>query len=401
MIQKSEKDAVAKKSKVGGYVLQQWMERMSAWFRIFYKHIALLLIAHLLLFTIIGMITTSKPSPRLASSIFSSWTSNFDQSIFLTLLRFESRSFDTITTPDEERTSLTTIAFEVITSIRLDDLKSLLGYEIPGFSTYEHKVIIAGEGMDDMNLLSHESGPPLEDILQDRKAVDDEQDEAPEKEEKSTEEPVVFLYNSHSRESFLPHLPEETDENNAHHEEVNITRVSDRIAQSLEANGISTLVDDTDIMNILHEKGWAYHQSYEAARPVVEEAIANNEDIQYAFDIHRDSLPREKTVVDIDGQEHATVLFVIGAENKQYEKNLDLATKIHYKLEDAYPGLSKGIITKEGANSNGVYNQDLLENSVLIEIGGHENTLDEMYLTADIIAEMFSELYFEAEKVSN
>lgn len=382
-------------------MLQQWLEKMMIWFRMFYKHIVLLLIAHLLLFTIIGMITTSKPSSRLASSIFSSWTSNFDQSIFLTLLRFESRSFDVITTPNEERASLPTIAFEVITSIKLDDLKSLLGYEIPGFSTYEHKIIIAGEGMSDMNLLSHESGPPLEDILQDRKAVDDDKKETPTKVEKSSDEPVVFLHNSHNRESFLPHLPEETNENNAHHEEVNITKVSERIAESLEANGISTLVDDTDIMNILHEKGWSYHQSYEAARPVVEEAIATNESLQYAFDIHRDSLPRDKTVINMDGKDYATVLFVIGAENKDYEKNLDLATKIHYKLEESYPGLSKGIITKEGSNSNGVYNQDLLEKSVLMEIGGHENTLDEMYLTADIIGEVFSEIYFEAEKVND
>src|SRR5690625_2070487 len=225
------------------------MERMSAWFRIFYKHIALLLIAHLLLFTIIGMITTSKPSPRLASSIFSSWTSNFDQSIFLTLLRFESRTFDIATTSDDDKKPFPTAAFEVITSIKMNDLKSLLGYEIPGFSTYEHKVVIAGEGMNDTDILSHESGPPLEDVLQDRKAVDDEQEEVPAP-KNSTDEAVVFLHNSHNRESFLPHLPEETNANQAHHEEVNITKVSERIAQKLERNEIGTKMDEKDKMNI-------------------------------------------------------------------------------------------------------------------------------------------------------
>src|SRR5699024_8671606 len=157
------------------------------------------------------------------------------------------------------------------------------------------KVVIAGEGMNDTDILSHESGPPLEDVLQDRKAVDDEQEEVPAP-KNSTDEAVVFLHNSHNRESFLPHLPEETDANQAHHEEVNITKVSERIGQKLESNGIGTKVDDTDIMNILHEKGWSYHQSYTAARPIVEDALANNKDIQYAFDIHRDSLPRDKTV---------------------------------------------------------------------------------------------------------
>src|SRR5690625_2634151 len=350
---------------------------------------------------VIGMMTTSKPSSRLASSIFSSWTSNFDQSIFLTLLRFESRTFDIATTSDDDKKPFPTAAFEVITSIKMNDLKSLLGYEIPGFSTYEHKVVIAGEGMNDTDILSHESGPPLEDVLQDRKAVDDEEQEEVPAPKNSTDEAVVFLHNSHNRESFLPHLPEETNANQAHHEEVNITKVSERIAQKLESNGIGTKVDDTDIMNILHEKGWSYHQSYTAARPIVEDALANNKDIQYAFDIHRDSLSRDKTVAKINDTEHATVLFIIGAENKQYEKNLALATDIHYKLEEKYPGLSKGIITKEGPNSNGVYNQDLLENSILMEVGGYENTLEEMYRTADIIAEVFTDLYFESEKVNN
>ena len=70
-------------------------------------------------------------------------------------------------------------------------------------------------------------------------------------------------------------------------------------------------------------------------------------------------------------------------------------------LEEAYPGLSKGVITKEGPNSNGVYNQDLLDTSMLIEIGGYENTLEEMYRSADAIAEIFTEFYFDAEKVDN
>lgn len=382
---------------------QHLLQKMMTLFRTFYKQIIILVVAHCLLFTVIGMITTSKPSSRLASSIFSSWTSNFDQSIFLTLFKFEHRTFDLVMQPKEQEPTLSAIAFEIMTSIKMNDLKSLLGYEIPGFSTYEHKIIIAGEGMSDVNLLSHESGPPLEDILLDRKAIDEDEkkeESTPSKQTPKTEKPVVFLYNSHNRESFLPHLPDETNANHAHHEKVNITKVSERFAQTLESNGIGTTVDDTDIMNILHEKGWSYHKSYAASRPIVEEALAENQDLQYALDIHRDSLPRDKTVTKIGDDEYATILFVIGAENKNYEKNLELATSMHYQLEKEYPGLSKGIITKEGPNSNGVYNQDLLDNAVLMEIGGYENTLEEMYRTSDVVAAIFSDIYWETEKVN-
>src|SRR5699024_10086495 len=135
-------------------MLQEMLQKVRSYVRSFYKQIILLILAHCLLFTAIGMITTSKPSSRLASSIFSSWTSNFDQSIFLTLFTFENRSFDLVMQPNKDEAKLTEVAFEVMTSVKMNDLKSLLGYEIPGFSTYEHKVVVAGEGMSDINLLS-------------------------------------------------------------------------------------------------------------------------------------------------------------------------------------------------------------------------------------------------------
>ena len=382
-------------------MLYSWLNKLIEFIRTGYKQIIILLVAHLLLFTIIGMVTTNKPSSRLASSMFSSWTSNFDSSVFLTFLRFENHSFNVMTTKHEENKPIPTILFEIMTSIKMNDVKSFLSYEVPGFSTYEHKVIVRGEDMDDEHLLSHESGPPLEDILEDRKAIDDDEDKTKEKREQNIEEATVFLYNSHNRESFLPHLPDETNADNAHHKEVNVTKVSDRIAHSLEENGIGSIVDDTDIMNVLQDNGWSYPKSYDASRSVVKEALAQNEKLKYAFDIHRDSLPRDKTLKEIDGTDYASVLFIIGAENKQYEKNLAIATELHYMLEEAYPGLSKGVITKEGPNSNGVYNQDLLDTSMLIEIGGYENTLEEMYRSADAIAEIFTEFYFDAEKVDN
>src|SRR5699024_5025790 len=127
------------------------------------------------------------------------------------------------------------------TSIQLSELKSLLGNEIPGFATYDNKIIVAADGIDMIDTLSHESGPPLEIILKDREAIDEteevEKEPTKQKPSQTTEgKQVVFLYNSHNRESFLPHLPEETDTNNAHHKDVNITKVSDRIAERLGEN---------------------------------------------------------------------------------------------------------------------------------------------------------------------
>lgn len=359
----------------------------------------------ILMFTMIGFITTAKPSARISSQIFSVWTEHMDYSFFTMLYSMENHAFDLVYPVSDIKRSIPDRLLQVATSIRFQDLKSVLGIELPGFSTYENKVIIASETMNNLEYYTHESGPPLEIIMKDREAVDHtdpQESKEPAKEPSNTtgDKQVVFLYNSHNRESFMPHLPKETKSNNAFHKEVNVTKVSDYLKERLVAEGIGTEVDDTDIMQILNDKGWSYPKSYTASRPVVEAALKNNKDIQYIFDIHRDSLPRKKTTKKLEGKEYATILFVIGAENKNYEKNLKLATQLHQLIEKKYPGISKGVITKEGAGTNGVFNQDLFNNAILMEIGGFENTLEEMYQTTDIIAEVFSEYYWDAEKVN-
>ena len=52
---------------------------------------------------------------------------------------------------------------------------------------------------------------------------------------------------------------------------------------------------------------------------------------------------------------------------------------------------------KQGYGVNGIYNQDLDERVILIEIGGHENNIEEINNTLDLIAEVIGE-YLNEEK---
>src|SRR5699024_11531374 len=116
---------------------------------------------------------------------------------------------------------------------------------------------------------------------------------------------------------------------------------------------------------IINNKNRKYNISYDESSQIVETDLDENDYLQYVVDVHRDSLTRDKTTKEIDDTNYATILFVIGAEHKNFEKNLELATALHKKIEKTYPGLSKGVIQKEGANSNGVYNQDMSDNAIL------------------------------------
>lgn len=365
------------------------------------------IVSIIVLFIGIGILTTIKPAYRFSSDVITEWTNDINSSTFLYLFNMENRAFKQANATSNVQPRLSTMLFQVATNIKPNDLRSLLGHEVPGFPRYGNQILIAGEGTDDSDF-PIESSPPLEYVLEDREAVDDDTpDEAenevenkePDAQQTTGDRQVVFIYNTHNRESFLPHLPGVTDPDAAHHPEVNITKVSEHLATTLENNGLGTYVDDTDHMTTLNENGWNYGVSYRASRPIVEEAVASNKDIEYIFDLHRDSISGDKTTIDIDGESYAQTLMVIGAEHDQFEQNLALANELHDLMEDKYPGLSKGVFEKEGPGSNGVYNQDLSENAILIEFGGYDNTLEELYRTADVFAEIFSDYYWDAEKV--
>lgn len=376
-------------------------ERLTLYIR---KSGTLYLLSLIMLFLLIGMLTTMKPAYRISSQFITQWTENIESSTFLHLFGMENRAFKQAYPEQHHLPKLSTVLLQLATNVKPNDFSTLLSLELPGFMTSENKIIVAGEGTNYSNL-SYESSPPLEAVLKEREAIaideEDEEEQTPESKHfgSTGDRKVVYIYNTHNRESFLPHLPGVDDPNQAHHREVNITKVSEHLAKRLEANGIGTMIDKTDHMAVLNDRGWHYSQSYQASREVVAEAMANHRDIQYIFDIHRDSVKRSITTLEMDGVAYAKVLFVVGAEFASYEKNLALATTLNRLINEKYPGLSRGVITKEGPGSDGVYNQDLSENALLIEFGGHENSLDELYRTADIVADIFSEFYWAAEKV--
>ena len=129
----------------------------------------------------------------------------------------------------------------------------------------------------------------------------------------------------------------------------------------------------------------------------MEEAKKENESLKYFIDIHRDSLPKDKTTISINGKNFAKVLFIVGLENSNYKENLYFTEKINNKINEKYEGLSKGIYKKEGPGVNGVYNQDFSPYTILIEVGGEENNVEEVMNTMIEVSKIISEVIIENE----
>jgi len=358
-------------------------------------------------FTFSGLMTSLKPEFRITSSSINQAANNINGEMLYRLMGWENHQLLQSLPEKDDSFNLSNLVFKLSTNISLDDPRSFLGRELPGFDLFDGKILVAGEGTNYTNM-PMESPPPIEVLKAEQEAAlqntedienasDDENKPAPPN--TTGDRKVVYLYFSHNRESYLPYLEGVTDPDLAFHSKVNVTQIGDRLKKTLESKGIGTTVDKTDVQGKLNQKGLPYGQSYKESRNVVQSAMGTNSDLTYFIDIHRDSRRKKDTTININGESYAKLAFVIGGNNKNYEKNLKLANELHEQLQQKYKGLSRGIIENKGAGFNGVYNQDLSENALLIEFGGVDNTFEELYRSADALADVFGEIYWQDAEV--
>lgn len=205
---------------------------------------------------------------------------------------------------------------------------------------------------------------------------------------------VLYIYHSHSRESFLPYLKDTEKPEDAFHSKGNITYVGEMLGRALERRGLGTTVDTTDIVQELENRNLDYTSSYDVSGEIMSAERAKNSNLKVFLDIHRDSLRKESTTVEMNGGNYARLLFVVGTGHKDFEKNLRFAEGLNQKISTQYPGLTKGILLKDSSTGNGIYNQDVSPNSVIVEIGGVDNTVEELHLTTEVLADVLSDYYW-------
>ena len=182
----------------------------------------------------------------------------------------------------------------------------------------------------------------------------------------------IYIYNTHQTEEYAPNTFLEGQV------KPTVMMASYIMEDVFIKNGYSTLVEERSISEQLKNNNWKYYKSYDASRIYIDDTKKNNPTIEYFIDVHRDSLSKDKTTVEINNKSYAKTIFLIGTENPNYQENLDFVTKINNVLNEKYPNLSKGIYQKGGRGVNGVYNQDNSKHTMLVEIGGPDNTTDEV-----------------------
>lgn len=205
------------------------------------------------------------------------------------------------------------------------------------------------------------------------------------------ENPIVYIYNTHQLENY-----------NSKNLDIygitpNVLMASYILKEKLNKLGIPTIVEDTNISDFLNINGWDYSSSYKATRLLILDKKNKYSSLKYFIDLHRDSVNKDITTTNIDGKSYAKILFVIGLEHENYEENIKTASDINDLINKYYPTLSRGIYKKEGAGVDGIYNQDLSGNSILIELGGVDNNIEEVFNTIEALSKVLN-YYINGEK---
>lgn len=191
--------------------------------------------------------------------------------------------------------------------------------------------------------------------------------------------PHVYIYNSHQTEGYL--------------DNINVYDAAYMFKDALVLNNLDVTVENGNINEFLIANNMDYSYSYVASRYFIEENIHNN-NYSLIIDLHRDALNREDSIINIDGKTYARILFVVGREHDNYQDNLNLANDLHQKISAKYPNLSRGVMLKSGPGVNGLYNQDLSLNMILLELGGNNNYKEEITNTINLLAPMLGEYLY-------
>lgn len=204
---------------------------------------------------------------------------------------------------------------------------------------------------------------------------------------KANKKPEVLIMHTHTTEAYQNvefDYFDKTYNTRTTDNTKNVTRVGDEIEKQLKAAGIGVIHNKT-----LHDYP-SYNGAYGRSATTVKKILKENPTIKIVLDVHRDAIqPNADTMIapvtTIDGKRAAQVMIISGCDDgtmnmPKYMENLKFSVALERQLEKDYKTLTRPILFDYRK-----YNQDLTTGSILLEMGGHANTLQEAIYSGELV----------------
>ena len=175
----------------------------------------------------------------------------------------------------------------------------------------------------------------------------------------------IYIYNTHQSEKYA---------------DFDVLNAALNLKNILADFNIEAIVEETNITEEVKKNNYTYSQSYRVTKSLMTNYL--NKDISLFIDLHRDSSAKNITTTTVDGVNFAKMMFVVGGKHESYMENYRVSDTLNKILKNNNNQISRGLLLRKSSS----YNQELDPNVVLIELGGPENTKEEVLNTLQVIA---------------
>jgi stage II sporulation protein P len=189
----------------------------------------------------------------------------------------------------------------------------------------------------------------------------------------------IIIYHTHTTESFAP----TSGSNFSDDLTLTVAQLGEELARMLQDEYGIPVVHNKTVHDVPRTP------AYQEALPTITELLAQNPDAKLVIDLHRDGVAKSLTTTELNGEAAVKLMFMVGTRNNPHVQEIVNASYfLHEALEEIVPGLSRGIRERPL-----MYNQQVHPVALLIEVGGHENSLEEAMKTIPYLARALADLY--------
>lgn len=182
----------------------------------------------------------------------------------------------------------------------------------------------------------------------------------------------IYLYNTHQSETY--------------NDGVSIYEVTIRFAQILKEFGFEVVFESSNFLKEADQEGLKYNQLYTISRRHINDALVNYGGFDLVIDVHRDSCSRTVSYSQENNQDYAKLMFVVGMKSE----NADIIMQHAKALTDKMRSKVSSIM-REPFERQSVYNQDMMEKMLLLEVGGDQNSSLEALNSLAVFAQVLKE----------
>ena len=208
----------------------------------------------------------------------------------------------------------------------------------------------------------------------------------------NTSDPQVLIMHTHTTEGYESTTRDWYDpayNSRTTDKSQSVVRVGDEIAKQLEAAGIGVIHDST-----LHDYP-NFPGCYDRSAVTIKNYLAKYPSIKVVLDVHRDAIERSDgtrvaPVANVNGKNAAQVMIISGCDDgtmnyPNYFLNLRFASLLQSQMEKDYPGFARPLLFDYRK-----YNQHLTSGSILLEMGSHANSLEEVIYAGELVGKSLS-----------